>query len=260
MSGDLRRRELGAFLRASRERLDPADFGIAVRGRRRTPGLRREEIASESGVGLAWYAWLEQGRVQTSREVLEALARTMRMTHEERRHLLALGGYAADGVADDGLVARLRPLLDNWPLTPALLLDQRFDVLAGNAAHAAVWPEPALTGRPNLLLSLAGSARLESLLVPEEQFLYELFLRFRARADRFPAEDVVAGLRELRPELAHWWSCRAVREFGSWPVTVLADDARLRFECSLLRPDDTATLLVQAPVDAETREWLRQRC
>ncbi|KAA5826729.1 helix-turn-helix domain-containing protein [Saccharopolyspora hirsuta] len=249
MSGD-RRRELGAFLRACRERLDPADFGIAVRGRRRTPGLRREEVAAESGVGLAWYAWLEQGRVQTSREVLESLARTMRMTHEERRHLLALGGFAADGVADDGLVARLRPLLDSWPLTPALLLDQRFDVLASNAAYTAVWPDPG----PNLLLGLAGSAGVE------EEFRYELFLRFRARADRFPADDVVARLRELRPDLAHRWSCRAVREFGSWPVAVLADDVRLSFECSLLRPDDTATLLVQAPVDAATREWLRQRC
>ncbi|WP_190817511.1 MmyB family transcriptional regulator [Saccharopolyspora pogona] len=129
----------------------------------------------------------------------------------------------------------------------------------GNAAYAAVWPEPVLSGRPNLLLALAGSRWLQDLLVPEERFLYELFLRFRARADRFPGDDVVDRLRELRPDLGHWWSCRAVRELGSWPVTVLVDGRRLRFECSLLQPDGSALVLVEAPADAETREWMQLR-
>ncbi|MGP4017186.1 helix-turn-helix transcriptional regulator [Saccharopolyspora sp. 5N708] len=260
-AADFRRRELGAFLRAIREHVDPADFGVVTTGRRRTPGLRREEVAAASGVGLAWYTWLEQGRVQTSREVLEALARTLRMARDERRHLLALGGYVADDAAeDDGAVEWLRPMLDSWPLTPALVLNRRYDVLAGNAAYAAVWPEPALSGRPNLLLTLASSHRLEEMLVPEERFLYELFLRFRVRADRYPDDSgVMERLRELRPDLDHWWSCRAVREFGSWPVTVLSGGHRLRFTCSLLQPDDSTTVLVQAPADVETRRWVELR-
>ncbi|MCI2421225.1 helix-turn-helix transcriptional regulator [Saccharopolyspora sp. K220] len=248
-------------MRAVREHVDPADFGIATTGRRRTPGLRREEVAAASGVGVAWYTWLEQGRVQTSREVLEALARTLRMGRDERRHLLALGGYLGDDVVDDdAAVELLRPMLDSWPLTPALVLNRRFDVLAGNAAYAAVWPEPVLSGRPNLLLALASSQRLQEMLVPEERFLYELFLRFRARADRFPDDPgVLERLRELRPDLGHWWNCRAVREFGGWPVTVLTGGRRLRFACSLLQPDDSTTVLVQAPADPETRRWVGLR-
>jgi hypothetical protein len=66
-------------------------------------------------------------------------------------------------------------------------------------------------------------------------------------------------LRAARPDLDHWWSCRAVREFGSWPVTVLVGDRRLRFECSLLQPDGSAVVLVQAPADAGIRRWMELR-
>lgn len=269
MSQDALRRELGAFLRATRERVDPAEQGIAVTGRRRTPGLRREEVAAASGVGLAWYTWLEQGRVSTSRQVLDSLARSLRMDSEARRHLLALGGFAVDGdVSDETVVTELRPLLDSWPLTPALLLDHRFDVLAGNDAYCAVWPQPVLPivdERPNVLLLIATSPVLRTMLLPEERLAYQLFLRFRARADRHSTDPgvqrVLAELRARRPDVTHWWNCRAVSESGSWPVTALVEDRRLRFVFSLLRPDadGEATLLVQAPADADTVAWIRGR-
>src|SRR6476619_717671 len=88
---EARRRESGAFLRSRRERLAPSDVGLTDGFRRRTPGLRREEVAMLAGVGTTWYTWLEQGRdVRPSLEVLAALAAALRLDPTERRHLFVL--------------------------------------------------------------------------------------------------------------------------------------------------------------------------
>src|ERR1051325_10177200 len=90
-----RRREAGVFLRSRRERLTPEDVGLPRGSRRRTPGLRREEVAMLAGVGTTWYTWLEQGRdVQPSSEVLAALAQTLRLDRAEWRHVFVLNDRA----------------------------------------------------------------------------------------------------------------------------------------------------------------------
>src|SRR5262245_24195907 len=89
--GQARRTELAAFLRSRRERLTPDDVGLAPGLRRRTPGLRREEVAQLAGVGVTWYTWLEQGRrINASVQVLDAVARTLRLDPAEREHLYRL--------------------------------------------------------------------------------------------------------------------------------------------------------------------------
>jgi transcriptional regulator with XRE-family HTH domain len=88
------RREPGGFLRAHRDRLTPAEVGLPATARRRTPGLRREEVAALSGVSVAWYTWLEQGRVETSRQVLTAVAGALRLDEAAHHHILALAGFA----------------------------------------------------------------------------------------------------------------------------------------------------------------------
>src|ERR1700753_2903712 len=91
-SGQLRRDELADFLRSRRAALQPEEVGLPGGGRRRTPGLRREEVAQLAGMGATWYTWLEQGReVRASLEVLEPLARARRLTKPERTHLILLG-------------------------------------------------------------------------------------------------------------------------------------------------------------------------
>src|SRR5262245_49277053 len=88
-----RRQALADFLRARRARLSPADVGLPPGLRRRTPGLRREEVAELASIGTSWYVWLEQGRdVHPSSQVLESLARALRLTLNERRHLFLLAG------------------------------------------------------------------------------------------------------------------------------------------------------------------------
>ena len=100
VESDLRRQELARFLRSRRERITPEQVGLPIVGRRRTPGLRREEVAQLAGVGVTWYTWLEQGRdVRPSFKVLDALAATLRLAEEEQRELFALAEEVAEGPA-----------------------------------------------------------------------------------------------------------------------------------------------------------------
>jgi transcriptional regulator with XRE-family HTH domain len=138
VEAQLRRRELGAFLRSRRERLTPADVGLPEGGRRRTPGLRREEVASLAGVGMTWYTWLEQGRdINASEQVLEAISRTLLLDPHERAHLFTLAGVASAGRAIDGQVVspEVRAVLDQLHPFPAFVTNGRYDLLAYNRAY-----------------------------------------------------------------------------------------------------------------------------
>src|SRR5213083_613574 len=144
---EARRAELADFLRRRRALLTPEQVGIAANGRRRTPGLRREEVAQLAGVGLSWYTWLEQGRdIKPSAHVLDALARVLELDAGERAHLFHLArvelplpdaGYVV--TAPDALRDHVHALAPN----PAWLLNPRTDVLAWNRAAAGVLGEPA---------------------------------------------------------------------------------------------------------------------
>src|SRR5882672_660204 len=138
-----RRRELGAFLRSRRERLAPGDVGLPDGARRRTPGLRREEVALLGGVGTTWYSWLEQGReVRPSVETLSALARALRLDPAERHHLYVLAGRPPPddrARAPEEVGEPLRRMLDSLADQPAYVIGRRWDVLAWNRAAAAVF-------------------------------------------------------------------------------------------------------------------------
>ncbi|MCF2533996.1 helix-turn-helix domain-containing protein [Yinghuangia soli] len=277
----LLRRELGAHLRAMRAIVTPRDVGLAGGGRRRAPGLRREEAAALAGVSVAWYTWLEQGRVSTSRHVLDAICRALLMPDDAHRHTLALAGFlpraartagtaGTDAVAGHVDAATLA-LLDAWTDTPAPVLDERFDILAANAAYRSAWGDPQHlpTHRRNLLVALAdptpalapaptptptpdAAYRIED----PEPLLRALYEQFRAATAHLPddarAAEIVRLLHEVRPDAEHWWHCRAVSEFR--PLTVelaAADPARgpLQTTFALLRPVANARtlVLVQTP-------------
>ena len=134
-----RRTELGAFLRSRRERITPEQVGLPSAGRRRTPGLRREEVASVAGVGVTWYTWLEQGRdINPSPQVLEAIARCLLLDPHERTHLYRLAG-SPDPDHDDAsavLPPTVGPLLDRDETLPRMVATFR----ANMAEHVG---EPA---------------------------------------------------------------------------------------------------------------------
>ncbi|MCW0453559.1 helix-turn-helix transcriptional regulator [Xanthomonas sacchari] len=134
-----RARALGAFLRARRESLDPARLALPRGGRRRTPGLRREEVALLADVGVTWYTWLEQGRpVRASARVLTAIARALQCSEVETAHVLALAGVGGTTALAPPPCQRLtgtgRMLLDQLGPWPAMLQTPRFDILGANPA------------------------------------------------------------------------------------------------------------------------------
>jgi transcriptional regulator with XRE-family HTH domain len=145
-AASVRRRELASFLRSRRERLSPETIGLASYGRRRTPGLRREEVAQLAGVGVTWYTWLEQGRdINVSAQVLESLARTLRLDQHERAHLLALAGAPAAPLAEQGptcptVTPHVLEVLESLGTLPATVTNARRDMLAHNAAYARIFP------------------------------------------------------------------------------------------------------------------------
>jgi transcriptional regulator with XRE-family HTH domain len=142
-NGDRRRAELADFLRTKRASLQPEDVGLPDGGRRRTPGLRREEVALLAGVGTTWYTWLEQGRdVRASLEVLEAVSRALRLSPAERAHVILLGrGEHAPPckAPSEEISPTLRRLVENLGPGPAYLLGRRWDYLAWNEAFERVF-------------------------------------------------------------------------------------------------------------------------
>lgn len=205
---EARRRELGRCLRAYRDLVSPALVGLPAGGRRRTPGLRREEVAALAGVGVTWYTWLEQGRVTASEQVVDAVGRVLGIDDVGRGHLHALARPAVPTVTGP---EALRPLLASWPTDPAVLLDARLDVVAANAP----WEEAFGT--------TAGRAVLRALLDRDEpddvaELVRALARRLRMVSNLLPDDGrlarVRAGVRSAAPGLTPLWDCRSVGAFG----------------------------------------------
>ncbi|WFA18244.1 XRE family transcriptional regulator [Paenibacillus mucilaginosus] len=138
-----RHHELGSFLRKRRERISPEEIGIPRGSRRRTPGLRRGEVAMLAGMSLEWYTYLEQGRaIQVSSEVLGSLARVLHLSPNERRHLFTLAHLHDPTEVKQPLPAVspiLQSLLDQLETTPAYILDQRMNIVGWNEAFSDVY-------------------------------------------------------------------------------------------------------------------------
>src|SRR5207245_1419785 len=132
---------LGTYLKDRRGKLDPAALGFPLT-RRRTPGLRREEVAQRANVSATWYTWLEQGRGGApSPDVLDRIARALMLTDVEREHLFLIGLGRPPEVryqASEGVSPRLQRVLDAFAFSPALVRTATWDVVAWNRAASAV--------------------------------------------------------------------------------------------------------------------------
>jgi len=215
--------QLGEFLRSRRERLSPEAVGLPVRRRRRTPGLRREEVAELAGIGVDWYIRLEQGRpVHPSPQTVEALARALRLDDTDRRHLRALADAGTPPAfrretVPDGLRA-LVETLDR----PAYVTGRRWDLLAWNAAAAELFGDfdaVPVQDRNILVYLLLDPAARALFGAGWAEVARHAVAQFRAAHDLAgpdPAFTDLAGrLREGCPELAGWWDEHRVAAAGS---------------------------------------------
>lgn len=192
-------RVLGTFLRDRRARLDPATFGFAA-GRRRTPGLRREEVAQRANISPTWYTWLEQGRGGApSAEVLNRLAAGLMLTEPEREHMfmLALGHPPEPKYTQpQGITPRLQRVLDALPTSPGIIRTAIWDVVAWNAAAAALLTDYGKLPREqrNILRLMFSNERVQA--AQEDWLSVARFVvaTFRADAARAGASGEITQL------------------------------------------------------------------
>ncbi len=218
-NGHDRRAELAAFLRTRRERITPEQAGLPPGSRRRTPGLRREEVAQLSGVGVTWYTWLEQGRqINASPQVLSAVARTLLLDQAEREHLFRLADLpdaataaGAGTTACEKVLPEVREILDTLAPMPASVLNERFDLLAWNAPYAVLWPGVigAAPGERNILWQCFTYPDCCHPYVNRAEQVATLVAQLRGAYSRHLGEPAWTGfvrrLAAVSPEFARLW-------------------------------------------------------
>ena len=212
---------LGAYLRNRRTKLDPASFGIPA-GRRRTSGLRREEVAQRANISPTWYTWLEQGRGGApSADVLDRLARALTLTEIEREHLFLVGLGRLPEVhyrGNDPITPRLQRLLDALGHSPAIVRTATWDVVAWNRAASAVFTDYSALppDQRNILRMIFRDPEVRA-----AQFDWDAMARFvvgvfRLDAARAGAEvaPLVEELSLSSPEFASMWRDSDVQRYG----------------------------------------------
>ena len=216
-----RREELGKFLRVRRAKLTPEDFGMPGGPRRRTPGLRREEVALLAGVGVTWYTWLEQGRqINASTQVLDAVARTLRLDHAERQHLywLAEAAPLLTGTARCALPEAVREIVHSLDPLPAVVTNARFDILESNGAHEDLfrhWHSLPCIHKNTLWCCVTEPTARENFPQYDDEVRY-LVARLRAAYARHVGdpdwEEDIRRLSSLSREFADLWARHEVAE------------------------------------------------
>ena len=216
MNNEERRKALADFLKTRRARLSPDSVGLPKkRSSRRTPGLRREEVAQLAGISVTWYTWLEQGRdIMASEQILESIAATLRLTTDERNYVFRLAHKQAP--ADPPSIAQtvspaLRTVLDSLGTSPAWIVERRWNILAWNRAACEVFGDFGVMpfGERNILRFVFTNEALRRRLVGWEAFARSMLATFRATSSEYIDEPwfarSVEHLKEASPEFLEWW-------------------------------------------------------
>ncbi len=265
----VRRRELAVFLRSRRERMSPGELGLVAVTRRRTPGLRREEVAQHAGMSVTWYTALEQARdVRPSPQVLNALARTLRLDHHERHHLYRLAGAADDAVVVEcnAVSSELHAVLDKLDPYPACVQNGKFDLLAYNSAMRLLitdLDEVPIAQRNCVWLTFT-EPRWRERVVDWEQAAARQVANLRVaiaeHVDDGRWKALVSRLRAESSEFAELWDRHSVRGVDAGVPRQIDNPAvgRMTFTVSntWVAPGSTTRLQVLLPADPHTVERL----
>jgi transcriptional regulator with XRE-family HTH domain len=263
-----RRRELGEFLRTRRARLSPEAIGLAPGVRRRTPGLRREEVAQEAGVGVTWYTWLEQGRpINASAQVLDAIARALRLDEAERAHLFRLADATPRGQREAVLEvpASVLEVVEALHPLPTMLVDERLDVLASNRAQRrlhASWHHRPCVGR-NILTCLFTEPGVRAHYLNFDDAAPGIVAVLRSAFARHLGEptwtEFIQRLERVSPLFAELWARHDVARPGPRVKHVRVPgvgDVRLLSTSLAVLELPATRLLVQTPADELSRQRL----
>lgn len=267
-----RYKEFGDFLKTRRAKILPSQVGLPEGTRRRTPGLRREEVASLSGIGLTWYTWIEQGRpIQVSTQVLESLARTLMLDKLETIHLYTLAGQVPPTSFpsyDEAVNPMLQNLLDSLEFSPALIMDARLNVIAWNKAASKLsldYSKISLYKR-NILKIMFTNEEFKETFIDWSSAAQGMIARFRTVYSKFIddpwIEELVNELKRESKEFDLWWSMHNVKTEDTRFKTIIHPVlGKLDFEeTSLLVADNTSLrVTVFTPMaETDTKEKIRK--
>jgi transcriptional regulator with XRE-family HTH domain len=266
----LRRRELSEFLRSRRERISPSQVGVAYSGRRRTPGLRREEVAQLAGVGVTWYTWLEQGRdIKVSDQVLEAISRTLMLDRHERAHLFTLAGATEHDIVTEcnAITPQMQALLTQLEPFPAAVQNAKYDLLAYNRAYSNLVTDLSTIepDRRNCMWLMFTDPLWRSTVEDWEDASKRMVANLRgALADHVGEpgwKSFVSRLRAASPEFAELWAeheVRAIENKGKAFKNSRVGLIRVDVTNTWLAPHPGRRLLVYTPADVESHRRLEQ--
>ena len=217
--------ELADFLKTRRLRILPSQVGLPSGTRRRTSGLRREEVAQLAGIGLTWYTWLEQGRpIRVSEQVIESLARVLLLDRQERSHLYTLANQPlpADIPEYRGTGNPiLQHVLDSLTLCPSFIADQRWNVVAWNRAACAVLGDfhTMNARRRNVVWAMFTDEYFKRLYADWEKNAKSLLGRFRSTCGKYIEDpwlnQFVEELKKQSPEFTLWWPLHEIQDNSS---------------------------------------------
>lgn len=261
--------QLGRFLVDRRARLDPVAFGFSTT-RRRTPGLRREEVAGRANISTTWYTWLEQGRGGApSASVLDQVSKALMLTDVEREHLFILGIGRPPEIRPqiaEGITPRLQSVLDAFEICPAFIKTTNWDVVAWNRAAAQVFTDFGkipMKERNILRLMFLNSHSHASQLEWEQnaRFVVAAFRADTARTgDKERAEELIVELNNLSPEFAEMWQTTDVRNYDDGVKQILHSKVgTISLEFSAFSVDGRPDLgmIVYSPVSEDDSNMVR---
>lgn len=215
ISEDFRYKELADFLKTRRAKISPSDVGLSSDSRRRTPGLRREEVAQLAGIGLTWYTWLEQGRnIHVSNQVIESLSRVLMLDKQERVHLYRLADQPLPQEVPEGLNAVspiLQHVLDSLTLCPSFIADQHWNVLAWNKAASFILGDfTKMSGiHRNVVWGMFTEEYYKRLYLHWDLHARSLLGRFRSSCGKYIEDHwfikLIEDLKAISPEFSMWW-------------------------------------------------------
>jgi transcriptional regulator with XRE-family HTH domain len=246
-----KRKELADFLRTRREKLKPESMGLEKPSRRRTPGLRREEVAELAGVGTAWYTWLEQAReIQPSSEVLKKLSQALRLDPFETKHLYTLAGRA---VPDDLLpsLEKVTPSLQRFIESlpgPVFVLGERWDILGFNKPADTTFRAFKKTPERwrNWLYMMFCVPESRGYVKEWEKHARGLLAEFRGSLGDSLAnpwvQELLEELKKQSPEFALWWKDHNVSERGATDVEIDHTHDHAKFERVVFYPAENPKL------------------
>lgn len=267
-----RRAELRDFLISRRARISPEEAGMpAGGGRRRTPGLRREEVAVLAGVGASWYQWLEQGRdITVSGQVLDSVGRVLKLSEPERQHLYALAGLTPPPLRSEamaktqGCALALKRMIDAWQPNPGHIVDRYWNITAMNTAAQLVFGFDVVG--TNCLIDFFENEQHSRGYPDAQEISRRVVAQYRAEMTNHPGDpgydEVVQRLLVTSPFFAELWELHEVQAAGvNYKVYLHPQAGELHFESMQMRvpewPD--LTVVMHTPhAETDTRKRLER--